>query len=160
MSDIEQSSVGYFLSRPIQPQWKDFLQALAQELTEQMGADEIRAFFAVLGKRVARANPIAGGETLSDLENSVNQFLARCDWGWMRVRDLNSSLEFLHSCAPLSAAFGASAMDWAPGFLEGMYTEWLKQSGADESLVLQQLGRAEGVAETLRFRLAHPSQFR
>lgn len=159
MSDIEQGSVAYFLSRPVNPQWSDFLHSLAEELGEQMGAEEIRAFFTVLGRRIARRNPLAAGETLHDLERVINDYLARCDWGWMRVRDLNSSLEFLHSCAPLRRAFGDAALDWAPGLLEGLYSEWLKQSGAEESLVLQQLGRAEGVADTLRFRLAHPSQF-
>lgn len=159
MSDLEQGSLRYFLSAPISSQWSDFLAVLAEELAEQMSAEEIRAFFVVLGRRAARRSPLTQGETLQDLEHFVNDYLARVGWGWMRVRDLNSSLEFLHSCSPLRRAFGDAAMDWAPGLLEGLYAEWLKQLGADENLVLQQLGKPEGLPDTLRFRLAHPSQF-
>ncbi|MDP3859606.1 MAG: cellulose biosynthesis protein BcsD [Stagnimonas sp.] len=158
MSDLEQGSLAYFLSAPVDAQWADFLRVMAEELAEQMSAEEIRAFFAVLGRRIARRNPLAAGETLQDLESAVNQHLRRCNWGWMRVRDLNTSLEFLHSCSPLRQALGDQAMDWAPGLFEGMYDEWLKQSGADETLVFQQVGRPEGMQDTLRFRLAHPSQ--
>jgi len=158
MSDLEQGSLNYFLSAPGDAQWADFLRVLSEELSEQMSSEEIRAFFVVLGCRIARRNPLQPGETLMDLEAAANDYLRRCSWGWMRVRDLNSSLEFLHSCAPLRQALGDAAMDWAPGLLEGLYSEWLKQVGADDNLVFQQLGRPEGLPDTLRFRLAHPSQ--
>lgn len=159
MSDLEQGSLAYFLSEPVSPQWADFLRVLGEELSEQMSPEEIRAFFLLLGQRIARRNPLTAGETLQDLEQAVNDQLRNMGWGWMRVRDLNTSLEFLHSCAPLRQAFGDAAMEWAPGLLEGLYSEWLKQLGAEEALVLQQLGKPEGVQDTLRFRLAHPSQF-
>lgn len=158
MSDLEQGSLVYFLSAPAGTQWTEFLAVLSEELADQMSPEENRAFLTVLGRRIARRNPLTQGETLQDLENFVNEFLRSSGWGWMRVRDLNSSLEFLHSCSPLRQAFGDAAMDWAPGLLEGLYSEWLKQLGADPALVFQQLGRPEGLPDTLRFRLAHPSQ--
>lgn len=159
MSDLEQGSLAYFLSGPTAPQWADFLQVLGEELGEQMSPEEIRAFFFLLGQRMARRTPLSAGETLQDLEQLVNERLRQIGWGWMRIRDLNTSLEFLHSCSPFRQAFGDAALEWAPGLLEGLYGEWLKQIGAEESLVLQQLGKPEGIQDTLRFRLAHPSQF-
>lgn len=164
MLDVEQGSLNYFLSRPAAGRWTGLLSALAEELAAQMPASEIRAFFAVLGRRWARTMPlnVDGGSTATDLkalEQAVNQVICQADWGWMRIKDCGNSVEFQHSCAPLRSAFGDAAMEWAPGLLEGLYDEWLRGQGADRGLVLKQVGRAEGSADTLRFRLASADYF-
>ncbi|MDO9454011.1 MAG: cellulose biosynthesis protein BcsD [Stagnimonas sp.] len=159
MLDVEQGSLNYFLSRPADGRWSGILRALSEELTAQMSAAEIRAFFAVLGRRWARTMPLAKGGDLKDFESAANAALASVDWGWVRVRDLGSSVEFKHSCAPLRSAFGADALDWASGLLEGLYEEWLREQGADRTLVLRQMGSAEGAADTVRFRLASVDYF-
>ena len=161
MSDVEQQSLSYFLSRPAQGRWAGLLQALAEELSSQMPAAEIRAFFVVLGRRWARSMPLAiaatGSSNLKDFEQAANAALAGCDWGWLRVHDLGSSIELHHACAPLRSAFGVEAMPWSAGLLEGLYAEWMQALGADGGLILRQVGDAEGAADTLRFRLAAAS---
>ena len=161
MPDVEQQSLSYFMSRPEQGRWAGLLRALADELSSQMSAAEIRAFFVVLGRRWARAMPLSIADRrdsgLSDFERAANAVLAPCDWGWVRVRDLGSIVELEHSCAPLRSAFGAEALPWSTGLLEGLYAGWMQALGADGDLVLRQVGGAEGAADTLRFRLAAAS---
>lgn len=159
MLDVEQGSLEYFLARPIDPRWSGFLRVLAEELSAQMPPAEIKAFFAVLGRRWAQKNPLPQGGDLKTFEREANVVFARQDWGWMRTRDLGNCIEFQHSCAPLRAAFGADAMGWSSGLIEGVYAEWLRELGAGNGLVLQQAGRAEGAADTLRFRLAAHDYF-
>lgn len=159
MVDVEQGSLNYFLSRPVDGRWAGLLKALAEELTAQMPAAEIRGFFAVLGRRWARSMPLSASADLKGFEAAANAALSAADWGWVRVRDLGSSVELQHSCAPLRGAFGAEALGWAAGLLEGLYSEWLREQGAESSLVLRQVGLAEGAADTLRFRLATADYF-
>lgn len=159
MVDVEQGSLNYLLSRPVDGRWGGLLKALADELAAQMPATEIRAFFAVLGRRWARSMPLPPIADLKELETAINTSLAAVDWGWVRVRDLGSSVELQHSCAPLRSAFGVDALPWAPGLLEGLYSEWLREQGAETGLVLRQVGQAEGAADTLRFRLASADYF-
>lgn len=159
MLDLEQGSLDYFLSKPVDAQWSGFLSALAEELAAQMPASEGKAFFAVLGRRWARQMPLPAGGDLKALEKAANTMFAACGWGWVRVRDLSNCIEFQHSCAPLRAAFGAEAISWTAGLLEGVYEEWLREQGAGRGLVLRMVGRVEGSADTLRFRLATPDYF-
>ena len=159
MLDLEQGSLDYFLSRPVDAQWAGFLAVLGEELGAQMPAHETKAFFAVLGRRWARRMPLPAGGDLKALEKSANAVFSTCGWGLVRVRDLGNCVEFQHSCAPLRSAFGIEAMSWTPGFLEGIYQEWLREQGASQGLVLRLVGRAEGAADTLRFRLAASDYF-
>lgn len=159
MTEFDQKSLRYLLSREVEGQWSQFLGALAEELNEQMSAADLRVFMFIIGKRMASANPLPAGQTIDDLEASANVWFGHCGWGWMQVRDLQSSLEFLHACAPLRQAFGEKAMEWAPGLLEGIYAEWLRQLGAGAELQLRQIGRPEGDSDLIRFRLARSGQF-
>jgi hypothetical protein len=158
MSDIEQS-LHYFQSRSASAQWTGFLRALATELEQHMPVEELRAFFFMVGTRMAENDPPPTGSNLADLESAANSYFAKLDWGWVKVRDLHSSLEFMHSCAPLRQAFGEQALAWTSGLLEGLYSSWLKKIGAGGELELHQIGGVEGPVDTFRFRLAHPSYF-
>ena len=159
MLDSEQGSLSYLMSRPADGQWGGFLGVLAEELSAQMPASETKAFLAVLGRRWARRLPLATASDLKQLEKNINTALSYCNWGWVQVVDLNNCVEFRHSCAPLRKAFGDEAMVWASGLLEGLYEEWLREQGAGRGLVLRQVGRAEGAADTLSFRLANADYF-
>jgi hypothetical protein len=161
MVDLEQGSLEYFMSRPEDRRWAGVLRALADELSAQMSASEIRAFFVVLGKRWAQAMPLPkeSGAGLNQFERAANAVLGAVDWGWMRVRDQQSSVEIDHCCAPLRKAFGPAAMEWSSGLLEGLYAEWLRGQGAEQGLLLRQVGLDEGVIDTWRFRLATAEHF-
>ena len=159
MNETESVSLQYLMARTRSPEWLDFLRVLADELNEQMSAEELRAFFYVLGRRLADDAPIGEVESLEELEQAANAFMQQQGWGWVSIRDVHTSLELVHSCSPLRAAFGDAAMDWSPALLEGVYSVWMRQMGAGDELELRQIGDAEGARDTLRFRLAHPSMF-
>ena len=159
MNETETGSLRYFMDGVREPRWGGFLRVLADELNDQMSVEEIRAFFYVLGKRLAEQAPLGDAESLEDLEAAANRYFKAHGWGWMRVRDVQTSLELVHACAPMRAAFGDGGMAWAGALLEGLYSAWLYELGAGEELTLRQIGDPEGVVDTLRFRLAHPSMF-
>ena len=123
MSDIEQTSLLYYQSSDCSVQWGDFLKTLASELDAQMSAEENRAFFYVLGARLADRLSLPQADTLEALEQSINVQLRSIRWGWTRIRDIHSSLEIVHACAPMRQAFGDAAMSWSGGVLEGLYVQ-------------------------------------
>jgi len=159
MNETETGSLRYFMADAREPRWGGFLRVLSDELNDQMNVEEIRAFFYVLGKRLAEQSPLGNAESLEDLETGANAYFRQIGWGWMRVRDVQTSLELVHACAPLRSAFGDEGMAWAGALLEGLYSAWLHEIGAGDELTLRQIGDAEGAVDTLRFRLAHPSLF-
>ncbi|MDB5970702.1 MAG: hypothetical protein JWQ90_3152 [Hydrocarboniphaga sp.] len=159
MSDLEQGSLQYFHSRASHSLWLPLLRALADELNAQMPPEELRSFFFAIGGRIAAADPLPAGTSLADLERNANHWFGYAGWGWVKIRDLQSSLEFVHACAPLRQAFGDVALAWSPAVIEGIYAAWLKRLGASGPLELHQVGGVEGPVDVLRFRLAHPSYF-
>lgn len=159
MSDLEQGSLQYFHSRVSHSQWLPLLRSLADELNAQMPPEELRSFFFAIGGRIAAAEPLPAGTSLADLERNANDYFARLGWGWVKIRDLQSSLEFVHACAPLRQAFGEASLSWSPALIEGIYAAWLKRLGASNQLELHQIGGIEGPVDVLRYRLAHPSYF-
>lgn len=154
MTDFEQRSLEYFLGRSGDRQWLGFLGALAAELGQQMVAEDLRAFFSLVGGRMAETTPLPQDLTLPQLEDHINTYLDDVGWGWIQIEDRQSTLEFTHGCAPLRKAFGDEAMEWAPGVLEGLYGGWLRQLGAGDNLALEQVGSAEGTCDALRFCLS------
>jgi len=154
MSEIDQGSLEYFAARACDLQWRDFLLSLADELNDQMPRSELRAFFRLVGQRLARRAPLPIGSSLADLESGINEYCAITGWGWTKVQDHSSRLEFVHSCAPLRQAFGDDSLSWSTGLLEGLYAEWIKQSGAGDNLELSQIGEVSGDCDSICFRLA------
>lgn len=159
MSDLERQSLRYFTQRECDPQWQAFLSALSDELSQQLSLPELRGFFYAIGARMAAQSPVEAGASLADMERAFNGWLSPRNWGFVQIEDRQNALEFLHSCAPLRAAFGAQGMAAAGAIFEGLYGTWLQQVGIEDELELRQVGAAEGVADTLRFRLAHRSLF-
>lgn len=159
MLDLEQGSLRYFANRPAVAQWAGFLRAFAQELMTQMPDAESRAFFRLLGQRWAREAPLPDATNLGELEKAANQWLSEHDWGWVRIHDLQSALEFQHACSPMRRAFGDDALVWSIGLLEGLYTQWARQLGAGDGLVVRQVSPVEGVVDNVRLRLAPPTYF-
>ena len=66
MNETESVSLQYLMARTRSPEWLDFLRVLADELNEQMSAEELRAFFYVLGRRLADDAPIGEVESLKN----------------------------------------------------------------------------------------------
>lgn len=154
MTDLVRRSMSYLLAQPAQAQWGDFLSVLGETLSVQMGTAEVRSFFSVLGRRIARRAALESGLTVGGFESAVNQHHAARSWGFVSVAETPDALEITHACGALRQAFGDDGMAFAPAFLEGLYAEWLSQQGAGADLKLRQIGQVEQPMDVLRFKLS------
>lgn len=159
MSTTAGSHLAYFSEQQCARQWRAFLQALAAELAEQMADEEIQSFMYVLGRRMGAAVQPREAETLEEMEAAANEVWRDLDWGVVRLKDVQTSLEIVHACAPFRAAFGPDGVRWAGALLEGIYSRWLESFGAGDDLVLRQIEVEEAEVDSYRFRLAHRSLF-
>ncbi len=135
------------------------LRALGSELSRQLPDGQLRALLYLVGRQLAAARPMQDAKTLADFEIFAAGVFSAMDLGWSRVEEAAGAVDFVHGCAPLEQWFGADSGAWAPGLLEGMYAEWMRQLGAGERLDVRELTDAAPVGEQLRFRLAHESSF-
>lgn len=154
-----ESSLKYFAGQQVSRQWQGFLHALSDELQQQMPAEEIESLMYVLGRRMGQdIRPDVGG-TLAQMQDAINDVWASMNWGWVSVKDVHTSLEIVHHCAPFRAAFGEEGLQWAGALLEGIYSLWLEELGAGDDLILRQIELEAGSVDVYRFRLAHRSLF-
>ncbi len=113
-----------------QRQWRGFLSALAQELSEALPAQENAVLMARIGTRFALQHPLAPSETLTGLQQAMNAVWDRLDWGQVELSQSDASMHIYHRFSPLAAAFGETEAGWAAGFLQGAYQQWLEAAGA------------------------------
>lgn len=132
---VEPAVVEYFAELQCSRQWKGFLRALAEELTQQLPESDLQALMRRLGARLARANPLPVCQTLDELQLAMGRVWVSQDWGWVALAEVPGSLRISHYCAPLFTALGPSSSAWAPAFLEGVYQAWFEQSHASGLMV-------------------------
>lgn len=121
------------------PQWRPFLEALAQELSTRLDTDSVRTLMRRLGVSMARSCPLPAFELLPELEAAMNAVWSRLCWGRVELSDAGLTLRIVHHGAPLEAAFGPGGLGWSPALFEGIYEHWLHAAGAAESLRVRQL---------------------
>lgn len=153
MSAMLQNSLEYFLDQPGDVEWSDFLTALGESLSAQMSVADVRAFFSVLGQRMARSHPIQA-DTVEAMQAAVNVYFADRGWGFSEFSDVDDALQIKHACAPIRRAFGKAGLAYSPAILEGMYSEWLGQLGAGDTLKLTQVGEPQVPVDIITFRLS------
>ena len=159
MANQLESSLKYFAGQQVSTQWQGFLQALSGELQQQMPAEEIESLMYVLGRRMGQnVRPDVGG-TLDEMQDAINDVWASMNWGWARLKDVQTSLEIVHHCAPFRAAFGNGGAHWAGALLEGIYSLWFEEVGGGDDLILRQIEHEAGSVDVYRYRLAHRSLF-
>ena len=102
-----------------------------------------RALSRRIGLRFATELPLPPQPTLDGVQAAMSQQWHDLDWGWVRLVQQADHVEIHHFCSPLTAAFGTPAVDWATGFLEGVYQQWFDQQGAP-GLAVSQTQAADG----------------
>jgi hypothetical protein len=155
MTDQE-STLSYHAERQCSAQWRGFLQALSAEFEGQLEQADLRGIMSRVGERFAKSAALGDCQTLDDLELEVNRVWFNRDWGWVKITEAPTHLAIHHHCAPLAAAFGDGALNWAPAFLEGAYQEWFSGLGAAPDVRVRQAGggAAAVAGAPLEFRLA------
>ncbi|MCX5592351.1 cellulose biosynthesis protein BcsD [Alcaligenes endophyticus] len=128
----------YFAEKNCSTQWRFFILALADELSQAMSENELRVFMRQIGERAARSLPIGPCATVPDIQAAANKHWEALNWGWVELSEHPSYLQLRHYCSPIWHAFGPSAAAWSPSFLEGVYQHWLSSIGASVALKVSQ----------------------
>ncbi len=144
----------YFREQQVSLQWFPVLRAMASEMSAQMPADELLELFSKIGERFAvdTEEHFQDAETLAQLEESLNYFWARINWGWVTFREAKGCIEITHSAAPLAEAFGDEALVWSVGLLQGFYQRAFSALGASATMAVRTVGEStDGMDIHLRF---------
>lgn len=134
------NNLNYHESQQCSVQWRAFLAAFSAEFASKGEPRDLRAFMYQLGHGMGASFAVTDGSSLPALESCMNRIWAELNWGWVQLIEEPDSLVVAHHASPLKAAFGASALEWTPALLEGIYAQWFETLGMDKSLRLSQRG--------------------
>ena len=146
----------YFKGQQISLQWSPVLRALAAEMATHSDPKDLRHLFFKIGERFAKDTEALFQEvqTIAQLEETLNDFWFRTNWGWVELNEDNGSIYITHQASPLAEAFGDDALEWVVGLLEGFYQSVFNVLGASDTLVVRSFGDlADDMNIRLRFGL-------
>lgn len=153
MNELERD-LSYYAEQGASRQWRFFLQALAEQMSEEVSPEELRGVMQRLGQRMAASLPLGEVKSLDDFTHSINALLREVNWGRAEVSESQDGLTIVHHCSPLAGGFGENAMVWSPAVLEGLYGAWMNELGAGENgWVLQQAQAWENALQPIIFRM-------
>jgi hypothetical protein len=141
--NVMEENLGYFARQQCSAQWRTFLTAFAVEFGQQIPVAELRVLMARLGTSMAQSMRIPAGNTIGELESSINAIWLEMNWGWAKLTEKADGLFIEHHVAPLQAAFGEPALTWSPAILEGIYAHWFSVISANPALQLVQVDTAK-----------------
>lgn len=141
--NVFEENLGYFVKQRCSVQWQVFLNAFAIEFGQQIPVAELRVLMARLGTSMAQGITAPTGDTIAQLEASINSIWFDMDWGWVSLLEKDDGLYIEHHVAPLLDAFGEESLAWSPAILEGIYAHWLSILGADSELQISQVQPAK-----------------
>jgi len=144
----------YFRAQQVSLQWLPMLRAMATELAEQTDANDLRRLFFQIGQRLAAdtGELFQSAKSLTQLEENLNDFWMRINWGWVEFAETESYIDISHHASPLAEAFGDGALPWSVGLLEGFYQSVFHVLGASEAIVVREVaGLSSGMIVRLHF---------
>jgi hypothetical protein len=140
--NVMEENLAYFARQQCSTQWRGFLTAFAVEFGQQIPVAELRVLMARLGTSMAQSMRTPAGNTIAELESSINAIWLEMNWGWAKLTEKADGLYIEHRVAPLQAAFGEPALTWSPAILEGIYAHWFSVISANPALQLVQVDTA------------------
>lgn len=152
-------STEYLQARPRTVGVPSILISLGGALDSSCAKDLLRDVMRKAGRALAQRYPLGACQSLADVEREANRILRPMDWGWLQIEARNDEVLFEYGCSPLRTWFGAEALVWSVGLLEGLIGEWLHRLDADEALEFHQVGQILGPDDIIHFKLAHRSRF-
>lgn len=152
MSVLDEN-LGYFTQQQCSTQWLVFLRAFADEFGQQIPVAELRVLMSRLGASMAQRLDVPAGNTLSELEESINAIWFEMNWGRVVLVEKPEGLFIEHHVSPLQSAFGAEALAWSPAILEGIYAHWFAAISGNSALQLSQVEpvKPDGLMIAFRF---------
>lgn len=140
---MDRGAVDYLVERQCSTQWKDFLGALAVELSSQFEETSLRTLMRGVGTRFADQHALPPCETVIDMQLAMSSVWENLSWGRTAIEEQETALQIIHIASPLRAAFGDDALAWVPAFLEGVYQQWFIQLGSSELLHVRQVAASD-----------------
>jgi hypothetical protein len=128
----------YFRGQQVSLQWLPVLRAMALEMSAYTEVRELRQLFFKIGVRFAKdaEDFYRNAKTLAQLEESINDFWTRINWGWVNFKESDEAIDIDHQASPLAEAFGDEALNWSIGLLEGFYQAVFDGLGAGDAMVV------------------------
>lgn len=150
--NVLEENLAYFARQQCSMQWRAFLNAFAVEFGQQIPVAELRVLMARLGSSMAQNLRSPAGNTIAELEDSINAIWLEMNWGRAKLTEKSDGLFIEHHVAPLQAAFGEAALSWSPAILEGIYAHWFSVISANPALQLVQVAAAKPDDYLITFR--------
>lgn len=144
----------YFRSQQVSLQWLPVLRAFATEMSAHTETKDLRRLFFKVGQRLASdtGDLFHAAKSLLQLEESLNDFWMRTNWGWVEFTENENHIDIAHHAAPLAEALGEDALEWSVGLLEGFYQSVFHVLGASDSIIVREVGGlSTGMNVRLRF---------
>lgn len=144
----------YFRGQQVSLQWLPVLRAMSSEMSARNDAKDLRQLFFRIGERFGKDTEdlFQGAQSLTQLEESLNDFWSRINWGWVDLTEVKGYIDIAHQSAPLAEAFGDDALAWSIGLLEGFYQSVFSVLGASDSMVVRGIDElCNGTDARLRF---------
>ncbi len=134
----------YFRGQQVSLQWLPMLRAMATEMAEHNEASDLRRLFFKMGQRWASdaSDFFQSAKSLVQLEECLNDFWMRINWGWVEFAEKESHIDIAHHASPLAEAFGEDALEWSVGLLEGFYQNVFHALGASNTMAVRSLDNA------------------
>ncbi len=139
---MEKEIIKYLSAQQSSKQWTAFLDVFSQELAQQLTVSNLRGLMRRSGERFAKQNPLPETDTIEALQEAANNVWRTLNWGWASIAEDGTRLAIKHYLSPLKSSMPEGA-SWSTGFLEGVYEQWMYQSGADASLHVTQTRMAD-----------------
>mgnify|MGYP000867979357 FL=1 len=148
--------LSYFRGQQVPLQWYGVLRAMAAVLPNDVGQADLRRMMFRVGQQFAQdtQSMFEGSQSLADLQDALNDFWTRVNWGSVRLTEVQGAIAIQHHWAPLAEAFGDESLTWSVGLLEGYYQYVFGTLGADPSMGIRiQETQAQGMDVQFQFGL-------
>ena len=134
----------YFRSQQVSLQWLPVLRALALELSSTFDAASLRQILFKVGERFAKdvEERFQEVQSLAELQESLNEFWAQLNWGWVQFAEVKGAIEIEHQALPLAEALGDDSLVWSVGLMEGFYQTVFSVLGAGDSMKVRAVDEA------------------
>lgn len=153
--DLAEQTLRYYERQQSSGQWSGFISIFFDELLRSAGEQDARDFLRHIGTRLGEANDLGMHETLEQLEQAMNRYLAQADWGLVSLTEREDGLVLQHSAYPLPTQHldGEQAVSAMAAVLEGLYAAWLRKQSGEDSIPLRPTGAGR---RTLEFVYGRP----
>lgn len=148
--DASTLTIQYLQARHEVSGWRRTMDALFAETSLLLGEDDVVALLRRVGESVAATCVLPPAETLSELEGSMNGGLDLLGWGWVQLSDQRHLVRISYGGYPVTADGGVFA-PWFVPLMEGLFTRWMVNQGAEPTMQAWLAKEPKGVADPFEF---------